>query len=348
MRDFTPTREIALYRKASPVLKALIQSLEPFLSYFPEPQRWKTAILASALLEKERDEEHKKALASPKKISPASGMVLTHNGINFLVAKYLGVRFYQGLGINHVCSSGNTLLGVARRWIAEGETEIALVISINSMASILRTAYHQRLGIISKIGKIRPFHRERDGTIMADGIAVALVASERVTRFMGWEPWALILAEGERADSYQMYGLDPEGEALQLCIEEAISKASLLPEDIEIVRAHATGTQQNDSMEAGALKRVFSRKSPLVTALKPIFGHTVTSSALLETLYLIESMRERKEVPNIKNTSPSNVAPEARELSLVLKSPAPISRGKVLSLAAGFGGFYSATVLEVL
>jgi len=349
VKGFLPPKEKSLFRRLHPSLQTLMMVLSRLQDAHPtlvDPGReW--AILTAPQLEKERDEEHLKVLESPRKVSPSAGLALSATGLNFLVAKTLGIRFYKGETVAHVCASGNHLLNRAKELIQEGAQSV-LVVTLNSMASMVRAAYHHRLGIISKRGVIRPFHKDRDGTIMADGLAVALVVSASLVESTGVPPLARIVEGGEVADSYHMYGLDPEGEALQRAIEWALARGSLLPSEVRLVKCHGTGTQQNDAVEARVLKRLFHRSPPLVTALKPYFGHSVVSSALVELAHLLKGIRDRGEVLPIPTTSPHQVDPQCLGLDLVLEKPRPFPGGYLLSLASGFGGFHSAVVLEVL
>ena len=347
--SFSPPREKSLFRKVHPSLQVLMMTLyslqEGYPSLVDPSRRW--AIFTAPQLEKERDQEHLKALESPRKVTPSAGLALTATGLNFLTARTLGIRFYKGETVAHVCASGNHLLKRATEAINQG-AQVVLAVALNSMASVVRAAYHHRLGVISKTGVIRPFHKERDGTIMADGLAVALIASSSLVKATGASPLARIVAGGEMADSYHMYGIDPEGEALQMAIEEALARGGLLPQEISLVKCHGTGTPQNDTVEAGVLRRVFKRSSPLVTALKPYFGHTVVSSALIELAHLLKNIREKGEVLPIPTTPPDMVDTSCQGLRLVLENPLLFPGGYILSLAAGFGGFNSAVVLEVL
>jgi len=94
------------------------------------------------------------------------------------------------------------------------------------------------------------------------------------------------------------------------------------------------------------LRRLFHQKRPPVTALKPYFGHTVTASALIELSLLLSSLKNR-EIPPIPTTSPEEVDPSCSHLNLALERPIPFTGKYILSLAAGFGGFFSSAVLEV-
>ncbi len=349
VQDFTPTREKSLFRKVHPSLQTLMMTLQTLQDTYPallDPtRRW--AILTAPQLERERDQEHLKALDSPRRVSPTAGLALTATGLNFLVAKTLGIRFYKGETVSHVCASGNYLLRRAREAIQAGAHGV-LVVALNSMASTVRAAYHHRLGVISRKGVIRPFHRDRDGTIMADGLAVGLVVPSSLAKATGTQPLASLKGSGDTADSYHMYGLDPEGEALQSAIEEALAQAGLLTSEITLIKSHGTGTQQNDAVESGVIKRLFHRSYPLVTALKPYFGHSVVSSALVELAHLLKGIKKREEILPIPTTPPDQVDPQCQDLNLVLETPRPFPGGYILSLAAGFGGFHSAVVLEVL
>jgi len=346
--DWAPNKEKSLFRKVHPALKAVMKTLADLQETYPAlvaPNR-KWAIFTAPQLERERDQEHLKALKSPKKVTPTAGLALTSTGLNFLVAKSLEIRFYKGETVAHVCASGNHLLKRAQEAIEEG-AQAVLLIALNSMASVVRAAYHNRLGVISKTGVIRPFHKDRDGTIMADGLAVGLVVSSSLMKATGTPPLARILGGGEVSDSYHMYGIDPEGEALQKAIEEALARGGLISSQVTLVKSHGTGTQQNDLVEAGVIKRVFHHSPPLVTAIKPYFGHTVVASALIELAHILRNIRDRGEVLPIPTTLPDQVDPLCQDLPLVLKSPSPFPPGYLLSLAAGFGGFNSAVVLEV-
>ncbi len=349
VRDFTPDKEKTLFRRVHPALQALMMMTsilkDQYSSLMDSHRRW--AILTASQLEKERDEEHLRALESPKKVAPTAGLALTPTGINFLIAKTLGIGHYQGESIAHVCASGNHLLKRARDAIHEG-AHLVLIASLNSMASVVRAAYHNRLGIISKKGVIRPFHRDRDGTIMADGLAVALVASSSMVKAIGSPTLARIAGAGVLADAYHMYGLDPEGEVLHLAIERALSEASTMPPEVKTVKSHGTGTQQNDVVEATVIKRLFSKSPPHVTALKPYFGHSVVASALVELSHLLRNIKRKNEIMPIPTTPPESVDPLCKDLNLVLEDPCTFPGGYVLSLAAGFGGFHSAVVLEIL
>ncbi len=351
VKGFRPGLPFQGFNRLHPVLKTLVKLVDQVIQQVPQLMdnpRPRTGIYAAGLLEAERD-HLLEMVNGGRKIRPSHGPLLTHNGINYTVASYLGVPLYSGWGINHVCSSGNDLLRLAL-WEMEREmVEVALLVAVNSMQSRVRTAYHQVLGIVSPTGRVASFAADRDGTVVADGMVVMVLASPRWTERHGVPSLGHLLSSASVADSSHMYSLDPDGEAWSTALLDALRQASLTPQEISVVKAHGTGTKMNDQVESGVISRVFSRNRPLVTALKPRVGHTISASSLMELSILVEAMARGKKVCPVKGLSPGKVDPATTGLNLATcdrEWPCNLP-AKVVSMAAGFGGFYSAAVIEV-
>ena len=351
VEGYKPSRPFAGFNRLHPVLKTLVRLLDELAQEIPqllETPRPKTGIYAAGLLEAERD-RLLRMVDGDSKIRPSHGYLLIHNGINFTVASFLGIPFYSGWGINHVCSSGNDLLRLALWEMGSGKVDVAILVAINSMQSTVRTAYHQVLGIVSQTGEVKSFSQERNGTVVADGMVVMVLASPRWVQRHGLVSVGRVLSAASVSDSSHMYNLDPDGEAWSTALLEALREAGVTPQGIAVVRAHGTGTKMNDSVEGGIISRIFSRRSPVVTALKPRLGHTISASSLLELAVLLEETIHRGRVPAIVGLDPAEVDEEFEGLKLATEGedwPCNLP-AKVVSMAAGFGGFYSAAIVEV-
>jgi 3-oxoacyl-[acyl-carrier-protein] synthase-1 len=107
------------------------------------------------------------------------------------------------------------------------------------------------------------------------------------------------------------------------------------PEAISVVKSHGTGTKSNNEAERNALKDLNTHF--VATSYKPKIGHTMGASGLLETLLLLENMRNGF-VPEIPNRTEDDY--------VYLSKPVEAPKGLVLSLAAGMGNIYSAAVFE--
>ncbi len=330
-----PKKRWKLFNRIPDALKVMLNLIDE-LSFVYLCKKYPLAIIASAKLERERDEVALKAV-EPQKITPSDGFVFTHNAVNLVAAQYMGVDGYYGLGIDHVCSSGLDLIGLADRLIRDKTAEVVLVVAINSMAAPSRTAYHANLGVVSKRGCIRPFDRRRDGTIFADGMAVALLCSEDVAEKEALTGVATVLSYSAYSDAYHMFSLRKDGTGFRKAIEGALNG-----EQPQVVKAHATATKLNDAVEAKVYRELFGDE-PVITALKPIFGHSVTASGLCETLYLLDCLKGGY-IPPIATLN--EVDGECEGIRLA-REKVPFDGGTVLSVAAGFGGFFSAVLLEV-
>ncbi len=335
--SYIPKKKYKLFNRLPSVLKALIKCIDQLRTIDNLLSKTdKLAIIAAAKLERERDEIAIKSAKNPKNVSPSDGFILTHNGINFLIANYMGIRFYYGLGIDHVCSSGNDVLGIAYKMIKNKIVDAAIVCGINSMASVARTSYHKILRVVSKKGKIMPFDKERDGTIFSDAIALGVVCSERLTEKMSISPLLSIEGYNSLCDSYHMFSLDPSGESFIKLLENLTKEKA----EIEFIKAHATATPTNDKAEGKAYTKLFGNIN--VTALKPLIGHSVTACGLAELLILSDYL-EKGKVPPVKNHQEFD--PECGKINVIRKE-ITYKKGLFISVSAGFGGFFSALLAK--
>ena len=101
---------------------------------------------------------------------------------------------------------------------------------------------------------------------------------------------------------------DRTGGGLQRAATRAFQEAGLDPEAVAWVSAHATSTRFNDAMEAAGLRALFGSRIPPVHGAKPVTGHTLGASGLVEVLLCVEALRRR--------VRPPTHTPRARDLAL--------------------------------
>ena len=115
-------------------------------------------------------------------------------------------------------------------------------------------------------------------------------------------------------------------------MQDAMEKAKLLPKDISVIKAHATGTLQNDRAEAEALNTVFPLH-PNVTALKPYMGHTMGACGTNELVLLMESLKQNF-IPKALNFSNIEDTHPLKPMDINI----PAIHGYCLLNYLGFGG----------
>ena len=159
---------------------------------------------------------------------------------------------------------------------------------------------------------------------------------------------ALILCEvigyGASSDAHHMVASHPEGKGAYLAMKNALIKANISTDEVDIISAHATSTQVGDISETIAIKRLFgdyAYQIP-VTANKSMLGHMLGAAGGVEAIALVKSLQEGIVPPtiNLENQDPDcdldYVSQGARKI--------PLSIG--ISNSFGFGGHNSAIVLK--
>ena len=180
------------------------------------------------------------------------------------------------------------------------------------------------------------FDSKNGGFYVGQGAAMAVFESEDMVDSTGTKPFAkLVSAYSSSEDSTNAIGQRQDGQGYRKAYEGAFELGKVNPEEIAVVKTHGTGTESNNVAEKAALEGLNDRF--VATSFKARIGHTLAASGLLETLLLLENMRNGF-VPEIPNRTETDL----RFLSAPVEAP----KGLVLSLAAGMGNIYSAAVFE--
>ncbi len=252
------------------------------------------------------------------------------------------------------CASGLACLKVGADWIRDGVCKAVLAGAAESSRSEMILSSFERLGVISKMRSTRPFDARRDGFVVGEGAGVfRLERLEEAERNARESPQhkvlGKILSVVLGADGHHLTAPDESGEALAGVIERALEGArknggrSAAAPEIGWVHAHGTGTIYNDRVEAAALRRVFGKEIPPVTATKGATGHLLGASGAVALGITLESLRDGV-IPCICGTE--EVAEEFRDLDLVLAQRKTTVR-TALVLNHGFGGHLAAAVVAI-
>ncbi|HYM34893.1 MAG TPA: beta-ketoacyl-[acyl-carrier-protein] synthase family protein [Steroidobacteraceae bacterium] len=232
--------------------------------------------------------------------------------------KITGPRF----AISTACSSSAKVFAAARRAIATGSCDAAIVGGVDSLC--LTTLYgFNSLQLIA--GDVcRPADRARNGISIGEAAGFALLDPNADA------PFAL-LGYGETSDAFHMSSPDPEGRGAAAAMRAALACANLDARDVDYINLHGTGTVANDQAESRAICSVFGA-SPC-SSTKGWTGHTLGAAGIVEAVVSLLCIQHGM-LPRSLNTREKDPAIEA---AILLTSRRAKVR-RVMSNSFGFGG----------
>ena len=232
------------------------------------------------------------------------------------------------------CSSSAKAFGSARRMMAAGLIDAAVVGGIDSLC--LTTLYgFQSLQLTSR-GPCKPFDVARNGISISEAAAFALL--ERVPDSLDAGAVKL-LGIGESSDAYHMSSPQPDGLGAREAMLAALAAAGVEPGEIDYINLHGTGTSSNDSSESRAVAAVFGSGTE-GSSTKGATGHALGAAGALEVVICCIALQNDFAPAGINTTQ---VDPALHIRYLVENRPRRLSR--VLSNSFGFGGTNCSLVL---
>jgi 3-oxoacyl-[acyl-carrier-protein] synthase-1 len=233
--------------------------------------------------------------------------------------------------ITNQCVGGVLAAAEAGEAIRTGEADRAVVVGHDAPVEPETVLYYNQVGLLSNA--LRPFDRERAGTILGEGAAAAVFEKPAEAKKRGANILGEFLGSGCATEGTGVLDIRPDGEGVGRAIELALADAEISPSDVGMIVAHGNGTRASDASEAIAIKRVFGENPPPVTGFKWAFGHLIAASGILDLVLALTALRKQI-VPGIPNLMPD---PELTPFSVSSQSQRPRSNVAVV-ICRGFGG----------
>lgn len=190
----------------------------------------------------------------------------------------------NGYSFATACTSSANAFLYAAAMIGERHIERAIVIGYDLFNNLGFYGFEALKSIAAS--EYRPFDRTRDGLILGEACGVVVLEGRcrNACDFMH--------AGGANiCDTYSVASHDEEGTAEAETMNRALRQASIDRSEVVAVKAHATGTENNDRTECAALMATFGNHLPLVTCVKPFIGHTVGACGVNELILFTESVK---------------------------------------------------------
>ena len=207
---------------------------------------------------------------------------------------HVGIRHgFKGTNacITNQCVGGAMAVAEAASAICSGEADRAVAVGHDAPIEPETVFHYHRLGLLSS-STLRPFDRERSGTVFGEGAAAVILEKADDARARGATILGELLGSGCVTEGTGLLDVRPDGDGMARAIQIALQDAAVAPESIGLVVAHGNGTRHSDASEAEGIRRAFNGRLPPVTAFKWAFGHLIAGSGVIDMVLALSALRE--------------------------------------------------------
>ena len=276
----------------------------------------------------------------PRRISPffVPGSII--NMISGFLSINLGLQG-PNYAITTACTTGTHCIGMAARNIAYGDADVMVAGGAEMATCGLGLGGFGAARALSTRNDeptraSRPWDRNRDGFVLADGAGALVLEELEHAKARGATIYAELVGFGMSGDAYHMTAPSEGGEGAARCMEVALRDAGLSAGQIQYINAHGTSTPAGDIAECQAVKRVFGEHAYqlAVSSTKSMTGHLLGAAGAVEAIFSVLSICEQVAPPTINLEEPD----EGCDLNFVPHEAQPMTIDAVLSNSFGFGG----------
>lgn len=285
-----------------------------------------------------------------RRVSP---FYVPKNIIN-MIAGNLSIR-YGILGANiaiaTACASATHSIAQAVRMIQMGDADVMIAGGSEMAGNDMGIAGFAAAKALSTRNDdperaSRPWDKDRDGFVLADGAGVIVLERLDHALARGAKIYGEVVGIGMSSDAYHMTAPKEDGEGAARCMVQALRDADLAPRDVDYINAHGTSTPAGDKAETMAIKCAFGADAYHIniSSTKSMTGHALGAAGGLEAIFTLLAMRDNVIPPtiNLDNPDPecdlnytANVA-QAREVNVALSN------------SFGFGGTNASVLFKKL
>jgi 3-oxoacyl-[acyl-carrier-protein] synthase II len=279
-------------------------------------------------------------VGGPRKISP---FFIPSSIIN-MIAGHLSIRYGlkgPNLGVVTACTTSTHAVGLGYRTIQYGDADVMLAGGGEMSTTKLGIGGFSQARALSErnddpAGASRPWDRDRDGFVAADGGGAVLLEELEHAKRRGATILAEVIGFGMSGDAYHITAPPEDGAGARLAMQNALRDAALAPDAVQYLNAHATSTPLGDRAETKAIKQAFGAHAAklAVSSTKSMTGHLLGAAGVVEAIFTVLALRDQVAPPTINLANPD---PEC-DLDYVPHTARQMALDVAISNSFGFGG----------
>jgi acyl transferase domain-containing protein/phosphopantetheinyl transferase len=257
--------------------------------------------------------------------------------------------------VDAACASSLVALDIVSKQLCTNQVDMAIVGGVNANLTPGTLVVFSMLGALARSGRIRPFGAEADGTLLSEGVGMAVVKRLEDARRDGDRVYAIVRGIGSSSDGRGQGLLTPRLEGEALALSRAYESCGIAPASVRLFEAHGTATKVGDATEVLALSDLLGpRKTQFPTcalgSVKSMIGHTMLAAGMAGLIKTALALRKKILPPTLCEKPNTELAIEKTPLYLNtvaapwISSDASPRRAGIS--AFGFGGINMHVVLE--
>lgn len=283
-----------------------------------------------------------------KAISPFLSIIIFAGACSSEVSMELGAKG-PSITVSTGCAASNDAFGYGLQLIRDNKADIILAGGTEAPIFPVMHASFCALRALSTRNNdpehaSRPFDRDRDGFVIAEGSAMLVLEELDHARARGAHIYGEIHGYAATGDAFHMTRPSPDGADATRAIQLALQDSNIIPSDVQYISAHGSGTPLNDRTETAAIKSVFGKHAynVPVSSTKSMLGHSIGASGAFDLAAVFLGMQSSFLPPTMNLEIPD---PEC-DLDYVANAARDRRFEVALSNTFGFGGKNACVVVS--
>lgn len=287
-------------------------------------------------------EKNKESLdkSGVRKVSP----FLVPGSIINMISGNLSIMYgFQGpnWAITTACTTATHCIGYASRMIKYGDVDVMVAGGGECGSSPLGMAGFIAARALSTRnddpqGASRPWDKDRDGFVLADGAGVVILEEYEHAKKRGAKIYGELIGFGASSDAHHITAPPEDGRGAADSMVNALNDSGVDYSSIDYINAHGTSTLAGDKAETQAIKTVFGDHAYKlsVSSTKSMVGHLLGAAGGVEAVFTLLAMQNQVAPPTINLENPD----EGCDLDYVPNVAKERCIDVAISNSFGFGG----------
>ena len=266
-------------------------------------------------------------------------MASTNSACLSVAYKIKGVNY----SISSACATSAHCIGNAYELIQAGKQNMIFAGGSDELHWTSTLLFDSMGALSSRYNSVpqtasRPYDANRDGFVISGGGGIVILEELEHAKSRNAHIYAELVGYGATSDGFDM--VKPSGEGAVRCMQQALTSVD---QPIDYINAHATSTPAGDITELQAIKTVFDKQIPSISATKSQTGHGLGAAGVNESIYSL-LMLEHDFISASINIEELDEA--AQNMPIMTKKKEQANLSTVMSNSFGFGGTNACLVFQ--